>query len=83
MELSNIFKKINFLYEPNYADKKAEKFLIKKLGLEKTKQLAEYAVKIQGQNYTPVITCPAQLLEKLSRLIVYAKKEQNNKPRII
>lgn len=81
--MKNIFKKINPLFEYSNKDKQAEKKMIDYLGKEKAEKIAFFAVSIQGESFAPVITSPAQLLNKLSQLIVYAKKKQNNKPVII
>lgn len=56
---------------------------IEKLGNDKATQIIKYALKIQGNKYAPVITSPAQLKNKFGQLLVYAKKQQNNRPKII
>jgi len=83
MILTEIYKKINPLFEPTSKDVEAENKIIKELGEIKATQIAEYSVKIQGEKFAPIITSQAQLLYKLSKLIVYAKKQQNKQVKII
>lgn len=66
----------------NYAHKgqrQAVEALAKKLGWEKLDKLVNYALSVQGQKYAPTITTPYQLKEKLGDLMVYYKK--NNQQR--
>jgi len=66
----------------NYGNKttrSACKFLIDKYGIDATKKATEYAISIQGQPYSPTITTPHELKEKMSKLILYKQKESNNK----
>lgn len=68
----------------NKTNRKASDWLIKNYGFEKTKAMAEWACKIQGRQYAPIVTTPWQLKEKLGELKIYADKLKiHNKPRII
>ena len=83
--IMDIFYKINpTLNWGNKTQRKAVEEMIQKFGLEKTKGLAEYAVSIQGQPFSPTITTPYQLKEKASALIAFYQKQNNsNKPNIV
>lgn len=79
-ELFNLFYEtinpnINFA---NKTDRSAADWLIGKYGLEKVLKAAKYAISIQGVKYTPTITTPYQLKEKMSALAKY--KQQAEKP---
>jgi len=81
VEILNLFKEsinptINFGHKTH---RSAIKDLIKVYGYEKTVNTVKYAISIQGKNYTPTITTPYQLKNKISDLMVYAKKENNKK----
>lgn len=67
----------------NKTQRDAAEELIKKFGFEKVKQMTEYAISIQGKDYTPTITTPLQLKNKFGDLIVYYKRENEKKPLII
>ena len=67
----------------NYGNKTQRKTLqelLDKFGYEKLLSIIKFAVSVQGKTYTPTITTPIQLKNKLGDLIVYYKKENNNKP---
>jgi hypothetical protein len=53
------------------------------MGFEKAKALVEYSAKIQGQEFSPVITSPYSLLKKLPNLKIFYEKEKNKKPLFI
>jgi hypothetical protein len=55
----------------NKTSRKAAEFLIRKFGLEKTLEVAKYAISVQSEKYAPTITTPYQLKEKLSALIKF------------
>ena len=79
-ELFNLFYEtinpnINFA---NKTERAAADWLIEKYGLEKVLKAAKYAISIQGVKYTPTITTPYQLKEKMSALAKY--KQQAEKP---
>lgn len=83
-EILKIFQKINPILEYNNSQKEAIKLLINKnIPFEQIKKIANYAVSIQGEKYAPVITDPIQLKNKLCQLIIFAKKQQSNRPIII
>ena len=70
----------------NYGNKTsrlAVKELLDKYPLDDLKRITEYACSVQGKPYTPVITTPYQLKEKLGALKIYKDKENINKPIII
>jgi hypothetical protein len=64
----------------NKTSRNATKWLIDKMGLDKTIGLAEYAITLHGVDFAPTITTPFQLKDKLSVLMAYYKK---NKPKEI
>ena len=80
-----IFYKINpTLNWGNKTQRNACQEMIKRFGLEKTLKLAEYATSIQGQPFSPTVTTPYQLKEKVTQVISYFQKQsQNNKPNIV
>ncbi len=63
----------------NITNRKAVKFMIKKFGLEKVINTAKYAISVQGKKFAPTITTPYQLKEKMSALIIYYKRELEDK----
>jgi len=69
----------------NYANKSyrnSANELILKFGLEKTISAARYAVSIQGKKYAPLITTPHELKEKMAKLVIFYKRQEDNKPKI-
>ena len=79
-ELMNYFydtgnKTINF---GNKTERKAALELIKLMGFEKAMKITEYAVKVQNEQYAPVITTPLDLKNKLAKLVAF----HNRQPRI-
>lgn len=79
-QLMSLFEQINpTLNYGNKTQRLALEELIKKMGYEKAQRTIKYAVSVQGQPYSPTITTPYQLKEKLSQLIIYNQKE-NSKP---
>ena len=80
-EIIKLFQKINPVIEENSSYKKAIDFLISKnIPFKQIKKIVDYAISIQGEKYAPVITNPIQLKNKLCQLIIFAKKQQNNRP---
>jgi len=74
--LTFFYEKINpSLRFENKTTRKAAAWLVEKLGIEKAIRTAEYAVSIQGQPYAPVITTPYELKEKLSKLVIFQKQQ--------
>ena len=77
-EILNIFYKINpTINFQNNTQRKTTEELIEKFGKDKIKAMAEYAVKIFGQQYAPTITNPLDLKNKMSNLGAYFQKNQN------
>lgn len=80
-DINSLFKE----FEPinptiNYGNKtqrKALQEMLKKFGREKLTNTIRYAVSIHGQPYSPTITTPHQLKEKMGELLSYYKKEAN------
>jgi len=74
-EILNIFYKINpTINFQNNTQRKTTEELIKKFGKDKIRAMAEYAVKIFGQQYAPTITNPLELKNKMSNLGAYFQK---------
>jgi hypothetical protein len=67
----------------NTTQRNALKEMLSKFGYEKLLATIKAAVAVQGKPYAPVITTPCQLKENMGKLLVYYKKEENNKPLII
>lgn len=57
--------------------------MLKQYRFQELKKIAEYAVSINGRPYTPVITTPLDLKNKLAQLMTFYKKEMHSKPVII
>lgn len=78
--IMDIFYRINpTLNFGNKTQRKAVDEMIQKFTFEKTRGLAEYAVSVQGQPFSPTITTPYQLKERASALLAFNKKNQSNK----
>lgn len=78
-EIAQIFKIFYESVNPtinfgNKTQRGAVEAMITRIGFEKTKRMAEYAVSIQGEKYAPTITTPYVLKEKMGELIIYFKK---------
>lgn len=83
-EVNQLFKIFYETINPNInyshkGNRESAKWLIDKYGLEKTSNAAKYAISVQGKPYSPVITTPAQLKNKMSELIIFQKKNIINK----
>lgn len=86
-ELDNINKVFNVFYETinptiNYGNKTsrlAAEWMIKKWGVEKVIEVAEYACSVHGEKFAPTITTPYMLKEKLSQLKAYKDKQSNSR----
>ena len=75
-ELISLFEEINPTI--NYGNKTLRKDLeelLKKFGREKLENTIKYAISVQSQKYSPTITTPTQLKNKLGDLMVYYNKE--------
>lgn len=84
-QVMDIFYKVNpTLNWGNKTQRLAVEEMISKFTLEKTIKLAEYAISIQGQPFSPTITTPWQLKEKAAALIAHWKRGevQNNSNKI-
>lgn len=66
----------------NKTYRKSAESIIKHFGPEKAMKITEYAVKIQGRKYSPTITNPYQLKEKIGELMIYAQKQKEQLPTI-
>ena len=62
----------------NKTERKTLEELIKKWGYEKTLNTIKFAVSVQGKKYSPTITKPTQLKNKMGELLVFHKKESGN-----
>lgn len=77
-ELLNEFKPVNpTLNFGNKTQRKALEEMVKQFGYEKVLNTIRYAVSIQGNPYSPVITTPYQLKENMGKLMIYYQKENN------
>lgn len=61
----------------NTTQRKACKELIEKFGLEKTIATLNYYKTIRNQKFSPVITTPYQLQQKMGELLTFYNKEQS------
>lgn len=79
-EIISLFGKINpTINYGNKTQRSAVIEMIKKMGWEKTKKMTEYAISVQGAPYSPTITTPYQLKNKIGDLRVFYKKENGNR----
>jgi len=69
----------------NKTNRQAVKDLLKlgKGDYSKLKELVDYAISVQGKSFSPTITTPYQLREKLGALRIYNQKEDNNKVKFV
>ena len=74
---STVNPTINF---GNKTTRAAADALIRKFGLEKSIEIAKYAVKVQGKPYAPTITTPYQLKEKMGALMIYGQQQKARLP---
>jgi hypothetical protein len=83
-KIFDIFYKINpNLKWGNTTQRKAVEEMIKQHGEEKITKMAQYAVSIHGQPFSPTITTPYQLQLKMSELVAYWKKQEGQHPKAI
>lgn len=73
---SDINPTINYGHRGYRSDADA---IIKKFGAEEALNFAKFAVKIQGQPFSPTITTPTALKNKLGDLMVYYKKSSSGR----
>lgn len=62
----------------NTTTRRACEFLLDKYGLQATKNATKYAISIQGERYAPTVTTPHELKEKMSKLILYKQKREDD-----
>lgn len=58
----------------NKTQRGAVKYLIEAFGYEKTERMVKYAVSIQGKPYSPVVTTPWELKQKLSKVVLFYQR---------
>lgn len=76
-EVFNIFYEVNpTINFANITQRKAAKYLVDKLGLEKTINSAKAAIACLDQPYAPKITNPLELKEKLARLVAFYETQK-------
>ena len=63
--------------------RKACEEIIEKFGYEKALNTVKWTLSIQGKNYTPTVTTPTQLINKLGDLKVYAERQKQQQTQII
>ncbi len=80
-QIFKIFEQVNpTINYGNKTNRKSVVSMIKRFSFARLVRIAEYAVEVQGKKYAPSITTPYQLETKLGALMVYYKRENNNKP---
>ena len=83
-DIMKIFYKINpTISFGNKTSRSAAEFMIKKFGLDGTKNMAEQIISVQGQDYAPVATTPYQMKEKLAQFKLFFDKQGNNKSKTV
>ena len=55
----------------------AIKYLIKRMGFEKTKKSVQFALSLIGRDYAPQITTPSELKYKFNKLLAYWSKQNS------
>ena len=82
-KIFEIFYEINpSINYGNKTSRASAKWLIDKMGQEKAENTAKYAISLHGTKYAPTITTPYMLKEKLSELMAYYKKQNNQDKKI-
>ena len=82
----NLFKNVNPSYKQLFGNKTqrgAMERLLKEHGAEKVRWCLEVLPQVAGKKYSPLITTPLQLENKLGELLIFVKKESNNKPKVV
>ena len=83
-EVMKVFYEINpTISFSNPFNRKAADELIKRFGVEKTVQIAQLAVSVQGQDFAPVITTPGKLRDKLADLRVFIQRQGGGKSNVV
>lgn len=79
--LSEFFKATTVLDREGFYGRKtyrdASKQLVAKFGLPETLKLVRVALSLQGEKYSPLITNPVELRDKIDKLYLYIKSENN------
>lgn len=81
-EIINLFKEINPSYKKlfnNKTQRDAVSRMIKEHIYENLIAITKYAIQVQGEKYSPVITTPLLLENKMGDLKIYRDKELKNK----
>ena len=80
-DLIDLFKKVNPSYDRLFRNKTQRSALLRLLqkhGPEKIEWVLKVLPKTNGLKFSPTITTPIQLEDKLGSLIAFIKKEENN-----
>lgn len=64
----------------NKTSREACEWMIEHWGLEKTIEVAKYACAIHGQRFSPTITTPYELKDKISKLKAFREQREAQKP---
>ncbi len=76
--IMDVFYTINpSLNYANKASRNAVTWMVNKWGVDATLRAAEFACSIHGQPYSPTITTPYQLKDKISQLKAYRDKQES------
>ena len=59
-----------------------EKEMVDLFGIEMAIKYTKFAVKVQGQQFAPIITNPYELKEKLSKLKIFAERKRASLPTV-
>ncbi len=82
-KMIEFFKDINPSYQrlfPNKTQRAACERMLKKSSLEKLGKIIENVSRTNQMKYSPTITTPIQLEDKMGQLIAFLQKENNNQP---
>ncbi len=80
------FKVINPSYERLFKNKNqraALERMMKKFSLEELSSMIDILPQTNSKQYSPVITTPLQLEEKVGQLVNFLNREKNNQPKIV
>jgi len=84
--LIELFKEVNPSYERlfgNTTQRSAMERMLKKYGREKIEQIIKFLPKIFGKPYSPVITTPYLLEQKMANLIAYMQNQRSKKEGVL
>lgn len=79
-DLINLFEPINPSFDRLFSNKtqrSALERILKRFGIEKTKRILEKLPEVLSQAYSPSITTPLQLENKMGDLFMFVRKEQS------